>query len=421
MKLFGKSFNKFKDSTSISLADNSFLEMLGIDTSKIQNPKNLGEITFYTCLKTLSDKMASLPVGVYSSPDGIASKFENHYLNYILQTKPNSYQNAPIFWSSVEKDRNYYGNAFVYIDTSNKGRNSGKVKALWQLPADEMQIFIDDSGIFGTTNSLWYIWTDSRTGKQYKFRNEEVLHFKTWMTEKDGIVGKSVKDILYSYIDTGQQSNYFVNTLVHNGMITDKIILQYTGELNDKAKTALVANIESYSKSNSGKFIPLPLGLSAVNLQSKLVDSQFLDLSKYTALQIAAAFGVPPSYLNNLDKANYANVGILQDSLYRDTLLPILTQYEAEMMCKLFVQAEKDKGYYFFYNVDVILRSNLKDRAEGYAKMIINSIMTPNEVRSKENLQPLPGGDELLSQGANTTLNNVVKGINYKSNSGGGE
>lgn len=419
MKIFGQNF---KNATSISLADNTFLQMLGIDTgTSIINPANIGEVTFYTCLKTLSDKLASIPVSVYSSPDNISGKFENHYINYILQTKPNIYQNAPIFWSSVEKDRNLYGNAFVFISTNKAGRSAGKIKELYQLPADEVTIYIDDAGIFDTTNSLWYVWSDGRTGKQYRFSHNQILHFKNWYTQKDGIVGLAVKDILNSYIDTAQQGNYFTNKLVKNGMITDKVLLTHTADLGDKATQALVSNVETYSRNNSGKFLPLPVGVEATNLSSKLVDSQFLDLSKYTALQIASAFGVPPSYLNNLDKANFANVGTLQESLYRDTLLPILKQYEIEMECKLFNESEKSKNFYFYYDVDIILRADLQGRASAYSTMINNSVMTVNEVRAKENLAPVEGGDILLSQGANTTLANVINGVNYKKGSGGGE
>lgn len=413
MKLFKRNLGNIKNSVSLSSAN--LLDILGIQNNPSINPKNIGEITFYTCLKTLSDKMGSIPVGVYSSPDGVASKYEDHYLNYLLQTRPNPYQNASIFWSLVEKDRNYYGNSFVYILTDQKGN----IKSLWRIPSDEVQILMDNAGLFNSTNNLWYVWTDSNTGKQYRFANEEVLHFKNWITEKNGIVGLSVKDILSSYIDTSQQSNYFVNNLIKNGMVTDKVILQYTGDLGDKAKTALVKNVESYSKNNSGKFIPLPLGITATNLASKLVDSQFLDLSKFNALQIGSAFGIPPSYLNNLDKANFANVGVLQDGLYRDTLLPIITQYESEMDCKLFTKVEKAKNFYMYYNVDIILRANIKDRAEAYSTMINNAIMTPNEVRSKENLPPEEGGDELISQGANTTLKNVINGVNYTKGKGG--
>lgn len=387
MKLFGQDLNKIKN--SVSLSSQSLLEMLGVSSNTALNPKNIGEITFYTCLKTLSDKMGSIPVGVYSSTNGTDSKYENHYLNYILQKKPNPYQNASIFWSNIEKDRNYWGNSFVYIKTN---IFTGKVDSLWQIPSEEMQIFMDNAGLFGSVNSLWYVWHDSLTGKPYRFASSEILHFKNWITEKNGIVGKSVKDILASYIETSQQSNYFVNNLVKNGMITDKIILQYTGDLKDRAKTALVNGVESYSKANSGKYIPLPLGITATNLASKLVDSQFLELSKYTSLQIGSAFGIPPSYLNNLDKANFANVGALQDSLYRDTLLPVINQYETEMDCKLFIPNEIKKNFYFYYNVDVLLRANITNRANAYATMISCGVLTINEARSKENL-PSQTGD----------------------------
>lgn len=95
-----------------------------------------------------------------------------------------------------------------------------------------------------------------------------------------------------------------------------------------------------------------------------------MDLSKYTALQIASAFGVPPSYLNNLEKASFASVSAMQDELFRDTLLPILKQYETEMSCKLFTQSEKDKNFYFYYNCDELLRADLQTRANAYAQLI---------------------------------------------------
>ena len=124
MKLFGRDSSKVKNSTSTSLADLSFLEMLGIDGKSI-NPHRIGEITYWTCLKTLSDKISSLPPQIYKT-DGECSSPVKHYLNYLLQTQPNAYQNASIFWSTVEYNRNHLGNAFIYLDTYSMGRNAGK-------------------------------------------------------------------------------------------------------------------------------------------------------------------------------------------------------------------------------------------------------------------------------------------------------
>jgi phage portal protein BeeE len=95
-------------------------------------------------------------------------------------------------------------------------------------------------------------------------------------------------------------------------------------------------------------------------------------------------------------------------------LLPILTQYEAEMACKLFIPDEIEKGFFFYYNVDVILRANIEARANAYATMISNGVLTINEARNKENLARVDGGDTTLVQGATTTLDNVIKGLNFK-------
>lgn len=415
MKIFGKGIGKIKNSTTTSLADLSFLEMLGIDGKQL-NPNRIGEVTYWTCLKVLSDKISSLPASIYKT-DGDSSEPVNHYLNYLLQVQPNPYMNASIFWSTVEYNRNHYGNAFIYVDTNSIGRNAGKINALWCLDSEQMQIFIDDAGLFGTVGKLWYIWSDIQTGKVYKFNSSQVLHLKSWVTMYGaGIIGLSVRNILTTYIDQAQYATAFINNLVRNGMVTDKVILQYTGDLEDKAKTALVNNVESYSKSNSGKFIPLPLGITATNLQSKLTDSQFLEINKYNALQIAGAFGIKPQYLNDFDKGNYANVQLQQESMYKDCLLPILQQYEQEMAIKLFTQKEKDSGYYINFNIDTILRASFNERLTSYATAINSGVLTPNEARSMENRKALEGGDDLMMNGAYAPLKLISQGVNYKGN-----
>ena len=395
--------------------------MLGIDGKSI-NPSRIGEITYWACLKTLSDKVSSLPAQIYKTDGETSSPVKAHYLNYLLQTQPNPYMNASIFWSTCEWNRSHYGNAFIYVDTNNMGRNAGKINALWILNSEQMQIFIDDLGLFGTVGKLWYIWSDIQTGKQYKFNSSQVLHLKSWCTMNGaGIVGLSVRNILTNYIDQAQYAAAFVNNMVKNGLVTDKVILSYTGDLSDKAKTALVQNIESYSKNNSGKFIPLPLGISVTNLSSKLTDSQFLELSKYNALQIASAFGIKPQYLNNFDKGNYANCEMQQESMYKDTLLPIIAQYEQEMAIKLFTQAEKDNNYYINFNIDTILRASFNERLASYATAINSGVLTPNEARNMENRKALEGGDDLIVNGAYAPLRLISQGINYDNKGGGGD
>ena len=99
-----------------------------------------------------------------------------------------------------------------------------------------------------------------------------------------------------------------MNNLYESGL-TAKATLEYTGELNEKAKTALVKSFEEFGSGakNTGKILPVPLGMKLTPLDIKLTDSQFFELKKYNALQIAGAFGVKPNQINDYSKSSYSN------------------------------------------------------------------------------------------------------------------
>lgn len=56
-------------------------------------------------------------------------------------------------------------------------------------------------------------------------------------------------------------------------------------------------------------------------LDIKLSDSQFIELKEYSALQIAAAFGIKPNQINDYTKSSYSNSEMQQLSFLTDTML----------------------------------------------------------------------------------------------------
>ncbi len=85
-------------------------------------------------------------------------------------------------------------------------------------------------------------------------------------------------------------------------------------------------------------------------LDIKLTDSQFIELKKYSALQIAAAFGIKPNQINDYEKSSYSNSEMQQLSFYVDTMLFVLKQYEEEVNYKLLSDDETEDGLYFKMN-----------------------------------------------------------------------
>lgn len=411
-----KSFFKrdMKNSQTIyGLDDLNFLKYLGIDVENV-DPGKIGEITFYVCLKHLSECVGKLSINTYVDDDTKGKEKIKNDLKTLLNMIPNEYMTATTFWETVELNRNYYGNAFVYVERIKKGRNAGDVASLWILPANEVQIWMDDDGIFNKNKAIWYIWTDSRTGKRYTFRMEDVLHFKSSMSW-DGIVGLAVKDILALQIDAAKYGQSYLSKLYKGNMFGGKIVIQYTGQLNKDAKNTLVKELENYANSvGSGKFLPLPLGMTASPLEMKLSDAQFLELNKLSALQIASAFGIKPNILNDYTKSSYSNSETQQVDFYVNALMPILKGYKEELTKKLMSKSDIMKNKFFEHDVHELFKMDPIRNMQYCVQGANNGIITPNEAREILGLpySNIPNANELMINGNILPLSSA--GIQYK-------
>lgn len=371
------------------------MSFLGIDDV---NDADLSEATYFACLKVLSESIGKLPCKLlrHNDRNGIET-MRGHYLYRLVNERPNKYMTASTFWSTVEYNRNHYGNGYVLID------GAGSKMQLWILPSERVEMWYDDAKILNhETEDLYYIFY-SNSGKKYVFGTEEILHFKTSNT-MDGLLGTAVRDQLRETIEGNKRAQTLVNKMYLSGF-TAKAVLQYTGSLNEENTKAFVANIEKYAKGdlkNSGieNIIPIPIGSQLTPLNVKLADSQFVEIKQYTSLQIASAFGIKPYQIGDYTKSSYASAEAQQLSFYVDTLLYIVKQYEEELAYKLLSSKEAADGYFFKFNIDVILRADFATKVNTLSTAVNSFLMTPNEARQKLDLAAMPGGDRLLGNGS---------------------
>ena len=379
--------------------DEGLLEWLGIS----KTPKKvLGEVTYFTCLKMLSETLGKMPIKFYQQTErGIEEVGVNVVYN-LLKTRPNPQMTPTTFWGTVENNRNHYGNAYVWIQREFKRKKYGgdiEIKNLWIMPSSDTTVIVDDKGVFGAVGDIYYWYTDKYSGESYMFPSGDVMHFKTSMSF-DGLTGAPVRDILKATIEGGLESQKFMNNL-YKGGLTARAALQYTGDLSPKLEKQLIARLEEYANgaNNAGKFIPIPIGMKLEPLNIKLTDSQFFELKKYSALQIAGAFGIKPNQINDYEKSSYANSEMQNISFYIDTELYILKQYEEEINYKLLEPSETIEGKHFKFNENVILRTDAKSQATILTGYVQNGIYTPNEARAFMNKPCMEGGDNLICNG----------------------
>ncbi|MDC4242480.1 phage portal protein [Clostridium tertium] len=385
------------------------LEWLGISST----PKKLvSEVTYFTCLKMLSETLGKMPLKFRQDTDKGVQRVKSNKVHRLLRTRPNALMTPSIFWATVEQNRNHYGNAYVWIRRKFKREKYGgsyEIQDLWVMPSNDVQVLIDDEGYFGAKGRMWYLYTDKYSTEQYVFNSDDVMHFKTSYSF-DGILGVPVREVLKSTLEGGLESQNFMNNLYKSGL-TAKAVLEYTGDLDQEAKNRLVKGFEDFANGskNSGKIIPVPLGMKLVPLDIKLTDSQFFELKKFNALQIAGAFGIKPNQLNDYEKSSYSNSEMQQLSFYVDTVLFILKQYEEELNYKLLTKEEIEEGYHFKFNEKVLLRTDSKTQMEILSKGVNNGLIMPNEGRDELGYPSEEGGDVLVMNGNYIPITDVGK------------
>ena len=382
-----------------TLNSQSFLESLGLRRKR----KPTSEVTYFTCLKMLSETLAKMPIKYYQKTDRGIVEAEQTETSKLLTKRPNPFMTPTVFWNTVEMNRNHYGNAYVYMRKKFIRQRYGgefRIIDLWVMQSNCVQIVVDDAGIFAGVGRLWYVYTDPTSGRQYVFSTDEVMHFKTSFSF-DGITGLPVQQILRDTVSGASASQEFMNGMYESGL-TAKATLEYTGELNEDAKEALRKSFEEFGSGakNVGKILPVPLGMKLTPLDIKLTDSQFFELKKYTALQIAAAFGVKPNQINDYSKSSYANSELQQLSFYVDTELFVIKQYEEEINYKMETEEGQESGFYYKFNEKVLFRTDSKTQMEYLKNGVGGSIIKPNEARRRLDMPDAEGGDELFANGS---------------------
>lgn len=385
---------------------------LGIDPEN-----NSPETTYFQCLRVLGETIGKLPCKLMKRGEGGGSRpVLGSRVAYKVSTRPNSYTSATMFWNAVERQRNHYGNAVVWIDGYGSGMN------LWLLDWPEVDVWYDDAKLLRDISDIWYVY--SHGGSRVVLSSREVMHFKTSNT-LDGIVGIPVIETLSSLVDGRRKSQSVLNGMYDKGM-AQKLAVQYTGSLSDENAVKFAKGIEEYLNGNMRQkgiehVLLVPPGSSVTPLDMKLTDAQFLEISKHSALEIAGAFGLKPTQINDYEKASYSSQEQQQLAFYVDTLLFIVKQYEDEITDKLLLEEERESGMFFRFNVNAILRADQQTQMNTLVQAVSNFVRTPNEARDLLDLPSVPGGDTLIGNGSTIPIGMV--GDQYRNDAGkeGGE
>lgn len=242
---------------------------------------------------------------------------------------------------------------------------------------------------------------------------EKVLHIIG--PSEDGLIGLSRIAMARKTVGLGMAletfgSRYF-GAGTHPGLV-----LKHPGNLSPQGLKNLkeqgpLASAEALMRSH--KTVVLEEGMTVEKIGIPPNDSQFLESRQFSVTEIARWFNLPPHKLKDLTRSSFSNIESEQRSFYTDTLLPSIVDLEQAYDMQLLTDGDRmnyGRGrLYFKHSAKGILRGDVAAQSAFYSAMLDRGVLSINEVRELEDLDPIPGGDIHLVPLNMTTLENAGK------------
>ena len=124
-------------------------------------------------------------------------------------------------------------------------------------------------------------------------------------------------------------------------------------------------------------------------------DAQMLESRAFSVEEVCRFFGVPPFMIGHTQKSTSWGSGLSEQTMgfQKFTLRRRLKRVEQAIKKQLLSPGDRASGVGVEFNLEGLLRGDSAQRASFYKEMTGIGAMTINEVRAKENLPPVAGGD----------------------------
>lgn len=362
--------------------------------------------TVFTCLNIHGETVGSLPFSVKkNTPNGAVTEYGN--LHRIIHDRPNDYTTAFSFWSTIQKMKLAWGNAFAEIERYPNG--------------EPKELYIRHGVAIKQTGSgeIYY---------EYKgriIRSTDMLHFKNY--SEDGICGVSTIRQNALTLGIAMKLNQYNSSIIGErpyGYLTSEKRpkdLQQKGNVRslwDKRDAA--SDEDDAAKTPKAQTIAgIPYlygGLEFKSFTLPADDVAYIESAKLKDRDIFGIFRIQPTMAQDWENAPY-NSSEQQDINFVKYSLASIKEIEQECTEKLFPESNKTDKFPFYckFSLQGLLRGDTNTRKEFYSSGIQNGWLTPNQVCEFEDL-PTYGkaGDQHFVQGALVPIEMIAQIIQSK-------
>lgn len=323
----------------------------------------------WSCVSLISDSIASLPVDTFRKT-GVSRRPVN---GPAWIDQPNPFSLWHDFVHRVMVSMLLDGNAFIHIL---RGGPDGAVVGLMPVDPGRVSIGLSEDG----TTPVYRV-----DGEPYSPR--DILHIPAF-TRPGELRGLSPIEYARQAIGVAKATEEHGARFFSQGASMSGI-LQHPGEPTKEQALMLKGMFEKDHRGlkNSHAVGILTGGATWQTVTVTPEQAQFLETRRFQKTEIANFFRVPPYMLDPTVTSSWGSGIEEQNRWFVDqTLGPWLIRLERALSTLL------PAGHFLKFNTDARLRSNTRDRYDAYAVAVSNGFMSRDEVRSLEDLEPLPSG-----------------------------
>lgn len=351
--------------------------------------KALQVAAVFASVRVLSETVAAMPAGLFKKTPGYRTRMEDHKLAGLLLEYPNTQIDSGEYWRTIMGWQLLQGNGYTFVERD----GAGAPKALWPISPSSVKVKR------GTAGALIYELTPDDDSEYvpvaagYNAQQHEMLHYRGFGLGVQGLspIGLARHQIGLNFASSSYVGGFFARDASPGGIVSVE------GSLTDEQYTRLANQWKSLHEGfdNSHKLAVMEGGAKWEKTTLSPADAQFMEIYKLTRQDIAGIYGVPPHMIGDLERATFSNIEQQSLDFVIHSLVPWLTRLE-KVTNRLF-DPKSDAGAYLKFNTGGLLRGDTAARSAYYASGRQWGYLSANDIRRKEDEDPVEGGDVYMT------------------------
>ena len=340
-------------------------------------------------INILAGDQGMLPLVLIRRDGSEKTEDVQHPASRIIRDRPNRDTLPHAFRELMVMRAILWGNGVAAII---RNEMTSMPQELLPLPPDATYPAYDDLGRLHIVTRMER--PNSNKSESFVFAYEDVFHLSG--LSRDGIWGHSLVEVAKNTIGHGLALEKHGNKTFANGARPSGV-LEHPAKLTPEARQQLRkewANLHQ-GTSNSGRIAILFEGMKFAPMSVSNADAEWLEAKKWDRREAAGLLNLPPFKLGAIEAEIRANMEQQNQIYLQSGLARWLNKWTEELTRKLLRPREiEQRTHYWHWKTAAFLRGDIKSRYEAYRIGRDGEWLSPNEIRSLEDMNPRPGGDD---------------------------